>query len=176
MLWRVVWAGCGCVFGCRAIIVDSIGRALAVLDVFVGGPAVRLRGDVVGGGEAWVVQVGEARVVDGFADCDRHRVAVGVDDDLSWPDAVDGVAGDSAGCQDFGFIVGALVVPPMGRGVVEGGVHVDAVRVIQLVHVADLPEGAVGQPFQLSLGGEPVQIVGRDITFPGNGALRALRQ
>ncbi|WP_334029199.1 hypothetical protein [Nocardia terpenica] len=163
-------------FGCRAVVVGSIGRALAVLGVFVGGPGVRLRGEIVGGGEARVVQVGEARVVDGFADCDRHRIAVGVNDDLSWPEAIDGVAGDSAGRQHFGFIVSALVVPPMGGGVMEGGVHVDTVRVIQLVHIADLPEGAVGQPFQLSLSGEPVQIVGRDSTFPGNGALRALRQ
>nr|WP_157777366.1 hypothetical protein [Nocardia terpenica] len=158
-------------FGCRTAVVGSIGLDAALLNVFVGRPAVRLLGKIVGGGEAGIVQVREARVVDGLADRDRHRIAMGVDDDLSWPDAIDGVARDSAGCQDFGFAMAALESAVPG-GVVEGGVHVDAVRVVQLVHVADLPEGAIGQPFQLPPGNEFAQM----LTFPGDDMFRALRQ
>ncbi|WP_062987627.1 hypothetical protein [Nocardia anaemiae] len=105
---------------------------------------IAARAEVMGFGESRVVEMGEARVVDRFADLDRHLSAVGVEDDLPRPDSVHGVARDSARGQDFGFLVAACVVPAVGSGVVEGGVHVDAVRVVELMHVQRLPVGAVG--------------------------------
>ncbi|KZM75399.1 hypothetical protein AWN90_18615 [Nocardia terpenica] len=137
--------------------------------VFVGRAASDVFGDIVGGGEAGVVQVGEAWVVDGFADPDGQRVAVGIDDDFSGPDAVDLVGGDPAGGEYFGFVVATRKSLAPRGSVVEGRVHVDAVRVIQLVHIANLAEVAVGQPFQLVRASEPGAV-------PGDRVFRALRQ
>ncbi len=130
------------------------------------------RWKIVGVGEAGIVQVGEARVVDWIADRDGYQVSAGVDDDFPRPDPVDGVAGYSARGQYLGFPVAAGLIPAVGCGVVEGGVYIDAVRVVQLVHIHRLPEGAVGQTCQLSLVGEPVQVVACDLRFPGDGVLR----
>ncbi|MBF6206509.1 hypothetical protein IU483_20780 [Streptomyces gardneri] len=152
--------------GVRILLLSVLSRLSSSVD----------SGNIVGVGEAGVVQVGEARVVDGLADPDGYQVPVGVDDDLPRPDAVDGVAGYPARGQYLGFPVAARVVSAMGSGVVEGGVYVDAVRVVQLVHIHRLPEGAVGQTCQLPLIGEPVEVVARDVRFPGDGVLRTPRQ
>ncbi|MGV9540122.1 hypothetical protein [Nocardia beijingensis] len=58
----------------------------------------------------------------------------------------------------------------------EGRVHIDAVWVVQLVHVTDLPERAVRQLLQPAQVGEPVQVIGRDIALASDGPLRTPRQ
>ncbi|MFG3618899.1 hypothetical protein [Nocardia sp. NPDC047654] len=58
----------------------------------------------------------------------------------------------------------------------EGRVHIDAVWMVQLVHVTDLPERAVRQLLQPAQVGEPVQVIGRDIALASDGALRTPRQ
>ncbi|WP_228819035.1 hypothetical protein [Nocardia transvalensis] len=127
-----------------------------------------VRGEIVSFGEAGVVEVGEAGVVDRFAHLDGKQVAVGVEDDFTRPYAVDGVGGNASGGEDFGFVMATAVCVAVGGGVVEGGVDVDAVRVVELVHVADLPEGAVGQWREAAV---CVELVVAD-----DGAFRAFRQ
>ncbi len=169
---RVRW----CVFRCGTVLFELPGVRLVLLSVLSRLPSLVESGNVVGVGETGIVEVGEARVVDRLADSDGHHVSVGIDDDLPRPDSVDGVAGYSAKGQYLGFLVAARVVSTVGSGIVESGVYIDAVRVIQLVHVHRLPEGAVRQTCQPPFVGEPVQVVARDIRFPGDGVLGTPRQ
>ncbi len=155
-----------CVFDCEMAIFGVLAILLFLVE----------RRNIVGVGEAGIVQVGEARVVDRIADRDGYQVSAGIDDDFPRPDAVNGVAGDSARGQYLGFPVAARLIPAVRCGVVEGGVYINAMWVVQLVHVHRLPEGAVGKTCQLSFVGEPVQVVARDVRFAGDRVLRTPRQ
>ncbi len=126
--------------------------------------------------EARILEVRKPRVVDGFANLDRYRIAARINDDLARPHTEDGITGDTPGREDFRFRVPAGMQGADRRGVMECGIHIDAARVVQLVHVAHLPEGAVRQPLQLSQICEPVQVVSCNVPFPRDSSLGTFGQ
>ena len=130
----------------------------------------------VGFREPRVVEMGELRVVDGLAHLDRDRVTLGVDDDLARPDAEDGITGNTAGSKDFRLFVAAGVRSADSCGVMERGVDVDTARMIQLMHITRLLEGAIRQAFESSEVCESVQLVCADLPLSCNCPLRASGQ
>ena len=135
-------------------------------------------GQFMGFGESRIVEMSECRVVYRIAARDRYLVSLTVEDELSRPDSIDRVARDTTGCQDLGFHVTARASArkrAVRRRVMERRVYIDAVRVIQLVHIADLPKVPVGQPFHEALGCQFLHIAGHS-RFAGHRPLRTAGQ
>ena len=108
--------------------------------------------------EARIIEMGELRVVYGFADLDRYRIPVGVDNDLARPDPEDRITGNTAGRKDLRLFVAASMRPADSCGVMECGIDVDTAWMVQLMHIPHLPKGAVRQTLESSEIREPVQI------------------